>query len=281
MSRTQAFLECPHRGGAHRIACHVWGTEGRPAVLCVPGLTRNARDFDLLAARLAARFRVVCVDLPGRGQSERLSEAALYGDDTYLTDLRRVIERFAGWPVRWVGTSLGGRLGMKMAAASPEGVAALVLNDIGADLDGAELARLRADAAAEASFADLNEAEAWMRRRYAAFGRLQDERWRNFAETSVEPAPGGRLRPCFDTRAVPAASIPPRVDLWDLWRAIRCPVLILRGAESRLLSRETCEAMAQGSPRARWIEVAGAGHAPDLSEASLNEAIVEFLEDVP
>jgi pimeloyl-ACP methyl ester carboxylesterase len=247
-------------------------------VLCVHGLTRNARDFAPLAERLAPRFRVIAVDLPGRGLSARLEDAALYADDTYLADLRCVMDALASGPVRWIGTSLGGRLGMKMAAAHPERIAALVLNDMGAELDGADLERLRRDAATDASFADLPEAERWMRTRYAAFGRLGDARWRAFTEASVERAPGGRLRPCFDTRAVPAAKLPPRVDQWALYRAIRCPVLVLRGAESALLSRATCEAMATSGPRARWIEVPDAGHAPDLGDAALISSIAHYLE---
>ncbi len=276
-------LDCPHPGGRHSLACHLWGPESAPAVLCVHGLTRNARDFDPLVTRLAGRFRIVAVDLPGRGASEPLTDPALYGDDTYLADLRRAIDAFAPGPLRWVGTSLGGRLGMKMAAAEPGRVAGLVLNDIGAEVDGADLARLRGDAEAAASFTDLAEAEAWMRRRYAAFGPLTDARWREFAAHSVAHGADGRLSPCFDARAVPKAPPAGRVDYWDLYRAIRCPVLVLRGAESKLLSRAACEAMAAAGeaghgPRTRWLEVPGAGHAPDLGLPGLAEAVADFLE---
>jgi pimeloyl-ACP methyl ester carboxylesterase len=271
-------VDCPHPGGRHAVACQAWGPANAPAVLCVHGLTRNARDFEPLAMRLAPGLRVIAADLPGRGASPRLETAALYGDDTYLADLRRVMDQLNTGPVRWIGTSLGARLGMKMAAAHPERVAALVLNDMGAELDGADLDRLRREAATEASFAGLDEAERWMRRRYAAFGRLSDARWREFTEASVERAPDGRLRPCFDVRAVPKAALPARVDQWALYNAIRCPVFVLRGAESALLSRATCEAMARTGPRAQWIEVPGAGHAPDLSGELLTAAIEKFLE---
>ncbi len=278
-------VACPHAGGSHALACHTWGPATAPVVLCVHGLTRNARDFDALVARLVPAFRLVSVDLPGRGDSELLADATLYNDDTYLADLQRVMNSFTPGEVRWVGTSLGGRLGMKMAAQDPERISALVLNDIGAEIDGGDLARLREQGAVEVSFANRADAEAWMRERYAAFGRLSDARWREFTAHSVALDSEGRYRPRFDQRAVPAARVGGRVDYWDLYRAIRCPVLVLRGADSQLLSRATCEAMVasagdRGGPDTRWIEVPQAGHAPDLSLPGLVESIAEFLEEI-
>jgi pimeloyl-ACP methyl ester carboxylesterase len=268
---------CPHPGGTHRLACHVSGPRNASAVLCVHGLSRNAHDFDAVAERLAPGFRVVCVDMPGRGDSDWLEDPALYGEQTYLRDLRQLQDELALGPVRWIGTSMGGLLGMKMAAAEPSRVAALVLNDIGAELDGADLARLRRTSAAAITFASLAEAEAWFRSRYAAFGPLSDTRWREFTETGVEPAVGGRLRPRFDVRAVPLAPPPSTVNLWSTYDAIRCPTLVLRGAQSALLSRATCEAMALRGPRARWREVAHAGHAPDLFFPDLVDEIAKFI----
>ena len=278
MSATPAvvMVECPHPGGRHRIACHVWEGDPARAVLCVHGLSRNAHDFYALGRRLRGAFRVVCVDMPGRGDSDWLEDASLYGDATYLPDLGRVIDALQLGAVRWVGTSMGGLLGMKMASAEPRRVSALVLNDIGAELDGPELARLRRDAAAEASFASLEEAEAWFRQRYAAFGIRGDERWRDFTATGIERTETGRLRPRFDVRAAPTAPPPARVDLWSTWDAIRCRALVLRGEQSALLSRATCETMSTRGPRAEWIEVPGAGHAPDLA-GPLLERIAEFL----
>lgn len=271
-------VDCPHPGGRHRVACHVSGAEGTPAVLCVHGLSRNAHDFDAVAARLAPAFRVVSVDMPGRGDSEWLDDPALYGEQTYLFDLRRVMDELDLGAVRWIGTSMGGLLGMKMAAAEPARVSALTLNDMGAELDGADLARLRQTAAEAVTFASLADAEAWFRVRYAAFGPLGAGRWREFTETGVEPVPGGRLRPRFDIRAAPLAPPPPKVDLWSTYDAIRCPTFLLRGAQSALLSRATCEAMAVRGPRARWIEVPDAGHAPDLFFPELVETIARFIE---
>ena len=177
------FVECRHAGGTHRVACHVSGPEGAPAVLCVHGLSRNAHDFDAVAARLKAKFRIVSVDMPGRGDSAWLEDAALYNEQTYLGDLRHLMDELRLGPARWIGTSMGGLLGMKMAASDPERVAALVLNDVGAELDGKDLARLRQTSAEAASFASLEEAEKWFRVRYAAFGNLSAQRWREFTQT--------------------------------------------------------------------------------------------------
>lgn len=279
--RSLAYVVCPHPGGAHRLACHLWGWERGPAdtpsVLCVHGLTRNARDFDAIAERLTAGFRVACLDMPGRGSSDCLEDAALYVEQTYLADVKRVMDELGIRSAGWIGTSMGGLLGMKLAASDPARVDALVLNDVGAELDGADLARQRGKAAVQVTFADPEEAEAWFRVRYAEFGRLSAARWRSFAETSVEQSADGRLRPCFDTRAVSTAPVPPRLDLWSTYQAVRCPVLVLRGARSALLSRATCEAMASCGPRARWMEVPDAGHVPDLSNPELNDEIAAFL----
>lgn len=271
------MLDCAHAGGRHRLACRISGPQEAPAVVCVHGLTRNARDFDALAKRLSADHRVVCIDMPGRGDSDWLEDPSLYCERTYLDDIRRVIDELRLPSIGWVGTSMGGLLGLRLASSEPGRVSALVLNDVGAELDGEELVRLRHAARAPVSFADFAEADRWFRERYAAFGRLSEARWRHLVETGVEPAPGARLRPRFDVRAVPDGAVPGRVDLWQAYRAVRCPVLVIRGALSRLLSRSTCEAMSACGPRAQHLEVAGAAHAPDLFDEGLVDAIAAFL----
>ena len=279
IERTIVRFACPHSDGPHMIAVHCWGDEDAPAVLCAHGLSRNARDYDVLAAHLARTYRVICIDLPGRGESEWLRDPAQYGDETYLADIRFIMNQLVKQPVRWIGTSLGGRLGMKMAAYGNE-VCALVLNDIGAEIDGADLGRLRANGATEVSFANMKEAEAWMRVRYAEFGQLSDARWRTLVQTSVQAAADSRLRPSFDPRAVPTASPAGPVSYWDIYGKIRCPMLVLRGAQSKLLSRATCEAMKRNGPLAKWVEIPGAGHTPDLGNKALIEVVSNFLGGV-
>lgn len=262
---------------ALRIAVRLWGdAPGRPAVACVHGLSRNARDFDELAQALAPSFRVAAIDMPGRGDSSWLRDPSGYTQDQYLAIALHVLDALALGPVHWVGTSMGGLLGLRLASAHPQRVRSLVLNDVGAELDGAELARLRTAALEETSFADPEEAQAYLRRRHAAFGIASEERWRSFTEASIERH-GDRWRPRFDPRAVPRSQAPARVDLWPQYLSLHCPVLVLRGAHSLLLDRATCDRMAHTGPQAQWIDIAGAGHAPDLAGPERVEPVVQFI----
>jgi pimeloyl-ACP methyl ester carboxylesterase len=271
-------LDCPTPAGVLPVAARQWGTPGAPAVVCVHGLSRNASDFDALGGALAPRMRVVSIDMPGRGDSPCLADPAGYREATYLAVARHVIDTLGLGAVAWVGTSMGGLLGMKLAASEPARLRALVLNDVGAELDGPELARLRREAAMEVEFADLDEAEAHFRRRYEAFGPLPDERWRHLARHGVWRLDSGRLRPAFDPRAVDPGPLPARVDLWKVWGAVRCPSLVILGGRSRLIDRSVCERMAATGPAARWIEIPQAGHAPDLYGPERIAPVAAFLE---
>jgi pimeloyl-ACP methyl ester carboxylesterase len=278
--RTLVQVECPHQGGTHRISCHVWGPAGAPVVLCMPGPTRNAYDFDVLARRLCDRYRVACVELPGRGDSDRLPDSALYGDETYFADTLRAMDELALDRVRWIGTSLGGVIGMKLAAMHPQRFAALVLLDVGASLDGVELSRLRDIARQEQRFASYADAEAFYRERYLPFGPMDESRWRTLIESSITALPGGGYRPKFDLGALRSVPIPPYVDYWPFWEKVRCPSLVIRGEQSRMLAIETCEAMMRTGPRAKFAEIPGAGHAPDVSLPPVLAAIEGFLASV-
>jgi pimeloyl-ACP methyl ester carboxylesterase len=267
-------------GAVSPVAVRLWGEDdpAAPAVVCVHGLSRNARDFDELAAALAPRFRVACIDMPGRGDSAWLEDASRYGSDTYLDVARFVIDSLGLGAVHWVGTSMGGLLGMRIAAQFPSRVRSLVMNDVGAELDGEELGRQRRSAGESVLLTDMAEADAYLRHRYAAFGIRSEKRWRDFVTTSVEAVPGGRLRLRFDTRAVPASPAAGSVSLWDQYLSLACPVLVLRGSLSKLLTAETCERMARSGLRAAWIEIPGAGHAPDLSGEERIAPVLEFME---
>ncbi|MET0542119.1 MAG: alpha/beta hydrolase [Variovorax sp.] len=251
--------ECPV---ATRIAYRLWGDPAHPLVLCVHGLSRNATDFDELAQALAGQFCVVCVDLPGRGQSDWLSDANLYTTRTYLKVLEELIAHLGTHAVHWVGTSLGGLLGLQMAAHHPQRVRSLVLNDVGAELDGGELQRLRDQAATPVEFEDLREAALYFRATLGGFGKLDLARWQALALSSVAADVRGRLRSRFDVRAVPPEPVTSRVYLWSVWNAVVCPVLILRGEHSRLLSRAVCMHMQEEHADARWLEIPDTGHAP-------------------
>lgn len=278
---TRAFLGLgPH--GFHRVAYHEWGEPASPRVaVCVHGLTRTGQDFDDLAGALAgvAGYRVACPDLPGRGESAWLPRPEDYAYPVYLSDLTALLARLDAEAVDWVGTSLGGLLGLMLAAQPGSPIRRLVLNDVGPFLPKAALERIGAYVGTDPRFESLGALEAYLRHVHAPFGPLTDEQWRRLAEKSARRLPDGAWALHYDP-AIGAAvrAVPPQdVDLWTLWDAVRCPVLVLRGAESDVLLRETAEEMARRGPRARLVELPGVGHAPALLAPDQIGVVREWL----
>ncbi|MBI5440451.1 MAG: alpha/beta hydrolase [Deltaproteobacteria bacterium] len=267
----------PH--GFHRLSYAESGRAvGRP-VVCVHGLTRNARDFEDLAAALSPERRVVCPDMPGRGRSEWLSHPLDYSYPVYLSDLNALIARLDVGEVDWVGTSMGGILGMMLAAQPGSPVRRLVLNDIGPFVPAAALARIASYVGAAPGFRSLGELETYLRVIHAPFGPLTGREWARVAERSAERLPSGGYRLCYDPSiAVPLRLAPPSdVDLWSVWEAVTCPVLVLRGAESDVLTSETAKEMKRRGPRARVVEFGGVGHAPALMAADQVGVVRDWL----
>jgi len=300
-------------GGFHRVAYLDWGNPASDhVVVCVHGLARNSRDFDYLARELANHCRVICVDVVGRGDSEWLADKGDYSFSTYLTDAAALIARIsapaapAGFgtvrtfrgrrsaapaPKRidWIGTSMGGLIGMLLAAKPGSPIRRLVLNDIGPFIPWSALYRLKGYVSGGGSFRGMTEVEAYLREACAQFGPLSDEQWRHLAEHSVVPAGEGyqlRYDPGIgDTmrsgRADPEFPMGPNflsgIDLWSTWMEIRCPTLVLRGAESDVLSHETLVQMQARRPGVETIEFAKTGHAPALMSYDQIAAVTEFL----
>ena len=279
-------LACLSKTGFHRVAYRELGPGGAGSahpvpVICIHGLARNARDFDSLAAVLAAAGRrVVCVDIVGRGDSGWLRDPLDYGYPQYLADTAALIARLDCEQVDIVGTSMGGLIGMMLAAQPDSPLRRLVMNDVGPFIPKAALARILDYVGRDPRFADLAAAETYHRATYASFGVLSDPQWRHLTETSLRSADGGwRLH--YDPRiALPlrAAELAD-VDLWALWDRVACPVLVLRGAESDLLLPETATEMARRGPRAEVIEVPGCGHAPALLEAAQTQPLRDWLAE--
>ncbi|MFQ5773890.1 MAG: alpha/beta fold hydrolase [Kiloniellaceae bacterium] len=267
--------------GFHRMAYTEWGApQAERVAVCVHGLTRNGRDFDRLAARLAeAGWRGVCPDVVGRGRSDWLADPAGYGYPQYLADMTVLIARLDVEAVDWIGTSMGGLIGMLMAAQAQTPVRRLVVNDVGPFIPKASLERIASYVGADPRFADLAAAEAYFRKVHAPFGDLSDDDWCRVTESSVRPAEGGGLRPRYDPRiAAPFKKGPIEdVDLWAIWDRIRCPVLVLRGAESDLLLPETAAEMTRRGPRAELVEIPGCGHAPALLDDRQTGLIRDWL----
>jgi pimeloyl-ACP methyl ester carboxylesterase len=305
----QSFLSLGPEG-FHRVAYTDWGDPAsRHAVLCVHGLSRNARDFDRLAAALAPDCRVVCMDVVGRGDSDWLEDKSGYCFPTYLGDAAALIARvttparkglLGQWQARllgpppttqvdWVGTSMGGLIGMLLAAKPGSPIRRLVMNDVGPFVPWNSLIRLKGHVGQQNRFETLAEVDAYVRRACAPFGPLDEDWWQHLARHGAEPLEGGGYRLRYDpqiSRGLPVNRDPELpigpeylrgIDLWSVWREVRCPVLVLRGAESDVLPAEVAERMREGRDNVRVVEFAGVGHAPSLADAAQINAVREFL----
>jgi pimeloyl-ACP methyl ester carboxylesterase len=264
-----SFIRSISKQHFHRIAYTEWGDPDSDRVaLCVHGLSRSGRDFDFLAASLASRgYRVICPDLAGRGRSGWLADPEDYALPQYSVDMTVLLARLGVERVDWIGTSLGGLVGMILAGLPDSPVRRLVINDIGPFIPWAALRRIGDNLReAPADFPDLIAAENYFREILTHFGELTKEQWEHLAAHSVMATPEGRYRLRYDRR-IAEAFRPGRVynvSLWGYWDAITCPVLVLRGADSDLLLPETAAQMAARGPHAQVVEIPECGHAPAL-----------------
>lgn len=296
--------------GFHRLAYMDWGSRDNPhVVVCVHGLSRNSRDFDRLAQALEADCRVVCMDVVGRGRSDWLKNKSGYCFPTYLNDAAALVARvthinrpgvwtslrlrFDGRRRRraldWVGTSMGGLIGMLLAAKKNSPIRRLVLNDVGPFVPWNALIRLKGHVSRETPFASLAEAEAHFRSVCAEFGELDDAYWRHLAEHGVQAGEDGQLSLRYD----PAISrgLPPHldpelpmglaflrgIDLWNVWDAVRCPVLVLRGENSKVLPAEVVAEMRRRKPGLLVAEIPSVGHVPALASEHQTRIVRDFL----
>jgi pimeloyl-ACP methyl ester carboxylesterase len=265
----------------HKMAYVEFGNPAAPAVLCVHGLTRTGRDFDPLAEALSDHFHVICPDLPGRGQSDWLSDAMSYQPPTYVVALAHLLAAL-NKPVAWIGTSLGGICGMMVAAAQNTPVTKLVLNDVGPFIPAAALKRIRDYmVSAPMRFASLQLLQAYLRQVHAPFGKLDGAGWALLARYSWRRVPDATPEEAFALHYDPKivepmrTTVPLDVDLWPVWEAIKVPVLTIRGAESDLLLPETLERMKKEGSKS--YTVPETGHAPALMDADSIAVIAEFL----
>lgn len=256
-----------------------WGEADNPRVLlCVHGLTRNGRDFDEFARAMSREYRVLCPDVVGRGRSEWLTHKGDYGYPLYCSDMAALIARSGAQSVDWVGTSMGGIIGMLVAAQKNSPVRRFVINDVGPLIPKSALGRLKQYVGKDPQFGSLDEAEMYIRMVSEPFGALTDPQWRHLTETSIGPRDGGGFRLVYDpaiARAFEGPSVD--VDLWMYWDLLRCPTLTLRGADSDLLLHETALEMTRRGPKAKLVEFPGVGHAPMLMNPEQIEVVREFL----
>ena len=278
------YVQCLSARGFHRIHYTEWGDPGaQRIVICAHGLTRNARDFDDLARALLPDFRVVCPDIAGRGKSDWLLAKEDYAYPQYCADMTALIARVTagGEPrhIHWVGTSMGGIIGMLLASRPNTPIEKLVLNDVGAVIPKAALERIGAYVGMDPRFKSYREMEAYVRIACAPFGPLTDAQWRHLTEHGAKQYADGSWGMCYD----PAIGIPFQqgpiadVDLWQYYDAISCPTLLLRGAQSDLLARDTALSMARRGPRPRLVEFEGIGHPPMLMAPDQVRVVRDFL----
>jgi len=281
MSARQRFVQCASPRGLHRIAYQEWGDpENERVLICVHGLTRCARDFDNLAAAMSERYRVVCPDVAGRGDSDWLGDPMLYQLPQYVCDLVTLIARLDVESVHWVGTSMGGLIGMALAAQAATPVRRIVINDAGPVISKVSLERIASYVGMAPNLPDMAAAERLVRATSATFGPHTDAEWRFLTEVVVRKNADGTLRMHYDPKLADPfrAQMPEKdLELWPLWDAIRGPTLVLRGAQSDLLSSETCEQMKQRGPKAQVVEIAGVGHAPTLMHDDQIRIVRDFL----
>jgi pimeloyl-ACP methyl ester carboxylesterase len=269
-------------GKFHRLAFEEWGDAGAPPVVCVHGLTRNGRDFDVLARALSPAWRVVCPDLPGRGHSDWLDDPMLYQAQHYVTALAHLLA-WIGRDVAWIGTSLGGICGMVIAAADGAPISRLVLNDVGPFIPAEALRRIRdymvasGDSPMMSRFPDIETVERHLRIIHAPFGPLSDAQWTALARNSARALPDGRFAMHYDPRiAEPLRGTDPvDVDMWSFWDRIRVPRMVIRGETSDILLRETAARMEASG--ALVYQVPETGHAPALLDPPQIEVIRSFL----
>jgi pimeloyl-ACP methyl ester carboxylesterase len=277
-------VQCLDAKGLHRMAYWEWGDPANRRVLvCVHGLSRQGRDFDTLAADLCAHYRVVCPDVVGRGHSDWLADPMGYSVPQYVADMVTLLARLDADTVDWVGTSMGGLIGLGVAALPQSPLRRLVLNDVGPVIEPASLQRIGSYLGAPARWATLDEAADALWAISQGFGPHTREQWLALTRPQLK-ADGDGFRPHYDPAiAVPFRAITPEIAaagqamLWQAWDSLKGPVLLLRGAQSDLLSPATARQMTERGPKARLVEFDGVGHAPMLIQPEQRQAVKDFL----
>lgn len=282
------IIGLPSSEPGREIVGRYWEAKGgsrRAPVFCVHGLARNSHDFNQLADLIHLDRNVYSLDMAGRGASPPLEKVEEYGYPTYLADCLAAIASRGKTEIDWVGTSMGGLIGMMLAAGPLKGtIRRLVINDAGPFIPKAALQRIVAYLAPpKPRFSTREAIGAHLRKTYFPFGIEKDQDWEDLIDTSILRLPEGEWTLHYDEAICEALQRAPieDVDLWSVWDAVECPVLIIRGAESDLLSRETADAMVERADHVELVEVPGCGHAPALLGLERLQPIVDFLDADP
>ena len=277
-------VRCLGAGGLHRVAYWEWGDAANPRVLvCAHGLARQARDFDTLARAMCTEYRVVCVDVVGRGLSDWLADPSGYQIRAYVADMVTLLARLDAPTVHWLGTSMGGLIGLGLASLPQSPIAKLVLNDVGPTIQFEALVRIGTYLGQPLRWNTLDEAADYLQTISASFGPHTRAQWLALSRPMLRPDGDGFKLHYDPAIALPFKAITPEIAAageamtWAAYDAISCPTLVLRGADSDLLKRDTALTMTERGPRARLVEFAGIGHAPTLVADDQVAAVRAFL----
>ena len=278
------FFDVPtaDTGKTHRLWVYDWGNpQATETVFCVHGLTRNGHDFDILAESLAADgYRVLCLDVAGRGKSDWHEDPELYNYPQYIADISHLIAQIGLSKIHFVGTSMGGIIGMMLANAFPNLIKTLTLNDIGCVVEGAGLKRISTYIGANV-FATRAEAEAELCLRCANYGITDDAHWQNMFTHGIMETGDGKFCLAYDPNIAKSFANNDEIkdlDLWPLWEAVKpIPVLLIRGEKSDILTHETAIKMQNSHPNLTLLEIPNVGHAPALADSVQIFAIRSLL----
>ena len=275
--KTQYLTSCSI-GGLHKLAYLEWGEAYNPNVLiCAHGLTRNKHDFDVLAKKLSDSYRVICFDLPGRGESDWLNNKMAYDYSQYTVDALMVIARTGVEKVDWLGTSMGGLLGMALASMPNSPIKRLIINDVGPHLPKEALMRIAEYVGQQPYFDTAEELGQYIRTVYAGFGDLTDQQWKNMLTFGQRTLDNGQFTLNYDPDISKVFMDKPLEDLnlWPVWENIAQPTLVIKGKNSDLLQADTAQKMTTTGPNATLITIENTAHAPAL----MNNVDINIIKD--
>ena len=269
------FIELHNR----RIAYQDWGSENsQHQTVCVHGLTRNKHDFDHLARSLSDISRVICIDIAGRGESDWLPNPDKYNYQTYVSDIKAIFAKLKLSNAYWVGTSMGGIIGMLLSADSPYLIKKLILNDVGPFIPKSSLLRIKEYVGDSVQFKSIAESTTYFKRILSGFGDLSDQQWDQLARNSIKPLEDEKFTLHYDPSIANAFQGELEdVDLWNIWDVIEAEVMTIRGENSDLLLEKTLTEMGTRGPKSKTAVIQNAGHAPALLSESEIKIIKEFL----
>ncbi|HCK82711.1 MAG TPA: alpha/beta hydrolase [Candidatus Competibacteraceae bacterium] len=280
MAMTSHYYRALGPHGFHRVHYTEWGNPLNSKVLiCAHGLTRTGRDFDFLGAALERDYRVICPDVIGRGRSDWLRDKADYTYPVYVNDMAMLLARIDAERVDWVGTSMGGLIGMFLASYPGTPVHKLLVNDVGPRIPAAGLKRIADYVGRVVTFDSIDDMDRALRIFSAVFGELTDAQWRHMIVHGARQLEDGRYTTDYDPGIADIFKTMELkdIDLWPVWDAIRCPTLVLRGAQSDVLDHADAVAMTERGPKATLIEFPGMGHAPALMSEDQIAVVRDWL----